>query len=215
MPRRLPRPRRPRAAPRAPRPRGGEWHPKPEEWLSLADGGPISPARRDSLAEHLRLCVGCEAVLARLAATAPAAPRARLLDRLDAPAARKKLALASVALAVFVALGAYELTRGTKLVFEFGGSGAIAGGAPLREDPSRAPIEIPLRRPAARSSASRFEAGVVFDLSLESAAGAELASFGGVPARDIGAGEGTITLALRGARLAPGSYRLTFAAALS
>ena len=189
-------------------PAAGEWHPKPEEWLSLADGAPIPSARRDSLAEHLRLCVGCEAVLARLAATAPRGAARTLLDRLDAPAARKKLALASVALAFLLPWGAYELTRGTKLVFEFGGSGAIAGGAPLREDPSRAPIEIPPSDAPPLEFRVPLEAGVVFDLSLESAAGAELASFGGVPARDIGAGEGTITLALRGARLAPGSYRL-------
>jgi hypothetical protein len=187
-------------------PGAAESHPEPEEWAAYADGAPIEANRKDVLAEHARLCAGCAAVAEGMRATAARHQRSDLWQTLDAPSNRKKIAVALALLTFALPLGAYELSRGRAAIFDFVGGAGVDLGEPLRVQPDRAPAAV-----AAGSLMSvrvPVEPGVVYDLRFESAAGSEIASVGQAPVRDLGAGNGIITFALKGAGISAGEYRL-------
>jgi hypothetical protein len=188
-------------------PAAAEPHPEPEEWMALADGLSIPSDRRDALAEHERLCRGCAAIARDMRSTAPSGPSADLWKKLDAPANRRKVAIAAAALSFVVPLLTLELTRGRSWSFEFGGLSGIDIGAPIWEDPERKPFL--LTDPAAvLRVAVDVERDIAYDLRLESLTSGEIASHGDAPVRDIGAGKGEILWMVRGAELPAGEYRL-------
>lgn len=187
----------------------GEPHPDPTVLGALADRTQLSGERRDSVAEHLRFCAGCEAVLAALRATSPGGAEPTLGERLDAPAARRRLAAALVALSMGLPVGLHALARRAPPV-EVGGAAGIDLGAPLSADPSRAPTEVALPRDGSLALSARvpLEPGVEFDLRLVRADGAEVHSEGGVPIERLDDRHGRVTLRVKAGSLSPGDHRL-------
>lgn len=188
-------------------PAAAESHPGAEEWITYADREPMDAARRDAMAEHARLCRACAAFASEAGRSAAAGGAVKGWRKLDAKPQRRRIAAAAVVLSLTVPLAALALTRDRLRRFEFGAGESLDIGAPLSEDPGREPFRW-TGSPAWLRIAVGSEAGIAYDLRLESSTQEEVAACGDVPVRDLGAGRGEIVFALRGAALPAGDYRL-------
>jgi hypothetical protein len=197
-------------------PAAGSLHADVEELINIADGSEIRSERRDALAEHLRLCCGCEAVLRELKSTAVRGGAASLMQQFDTPGRRRQIALVAVALALIVPLAWYELTATRTPILEFGGVQGLDLGEPLALDPSRPPVVVSLQ-PATGGAPFTppfmirvpIEKDVAFDLRVEDATGGIVVSAGDVRIhREEGEPKGIIAFSFRGSRLSAGDYRI-------
>ncbi len=191
-------------------PECGEPHPEPAEWVRFVEGS-IEGERRDSMAEHLRYCIGCEAVARALRSTAPRAAPANLRGKLDVPASRKRLAVAAVVLAVFLPTVIHALSGSRGPLVEVTEGPALDLGLPVADDPARPRSTVRAEAPGAGAVVSievPLEPNVAFDLRFTRASGEELEALGGLPLVPAGQGVARITLRLRTERLEPGDYEL-------
>jgi len=189
----------------------GDPHPDAEELVKLADGEFIISERQDRIAEHVRLCAGCEAVLKELKSTAVRSSASTLLQKFGGAAARPKLAIAAIVISILLPLGVYETTAGRAATLEFGGAGGEDLGPPLMENPQRAPSVISLANKSARAFSIKvpYENGVAFDVRLDRAGFGTVISYGDAPIHvEPGEAKGEITFTFGGGRLAAGNYQL-------
>lgn len=191
-------------------PAAGETHPEVAEILTFVDGVRMDEARRDAIAEHLRLCGGCAAAFAELRASSARGAAGTFAERFKNRGFRQRAAIASVAAAFVLPVLIYQLTAGRRPVLEFGVGAGQDLGKPLMQDPERGPtvVSLAVARPALGVKV-RVEPNIVFDLILQKAGGAEIFTMGDVPVF-VPPGEeiGNITFTVRGARLEPGDYQL-------
>jgi hypothetical protein len=129
------------------------------------------------------------------------------VKRLDAPRNRRRAAVAAAILSFALPVLTLEATRGAGRAFRFEAREGLDIGAPLLEDPGRAPFAWTDPGAALRMAVG-LEPGVAYDFRLESSSAGEVASAGDVPVRDLGAGRGEIVFSLSGKPLPAGEYRL-------
>lgn len=186
-------------------------HPDVTQLLGLADGLAATAEVRDGVAEHVRICGGCDAMLKTFRASSKRQAADTLAGQMDEPVMRRRLAVIAAVLSVVIPLGAHVTFRGSNRWLEVGRAEGVDLGLPLREDPGRSATVLSLRDPGVPIPVSLvlpIEEQIAFDARLSRADGSELDAMGGIPFERVGGGKGRVSLLLRSEQLTPGAYQL-------